>query len=85
MLEADYYWMYDDGYSGSSTTNVGLQRVGSSGCWGHRDIILHAVRQLSRAAPPVLSMGAAFSPAGYPGGSLAAIFVSSCAPPTDIT
>ena len=55
-----------------------------SGCWGHRDIILHQFAGCP-SGPPVLSMGAAFSPNGYPGGSIAAIFVSTCSPPTDIT
>ena len=27
VLEADYYWMYDDGYSGSADFQLGLQRV----------------------------------------------------------
>jgi hypothetical protein len=35
--EADYGWMYDDGYAG---TNVDCGNPGDPGCWGHRDIIL---------------------------------------------
>jgi hypothetical protein len=84
VLEADYYWMYDDGYSGSSTTNATCSLASMSGCWGHRDIILHEYANCP-SGPPILSMGAAYSPTGYPGGSIAAIFVSSCAPPTDVT
>jgi ribosomal protein L24E len=83
-LEADYFWMYDDGYSGSSTTNAACSASNSSGCWGHRDIILHSFPNCPSGAP-VLSMGAAFSPTGYAGGSIAAILVSSCSPPTDVT
>jgi ribosomal protein L24E len=84
VLEADYYWMYDDGYGGSSTTNAACSSASSSSCWGHRDIILHGYANCPSGAP-VLSMGAAYSPGGYSGGSIAAIFVSSCSPPTDIT
>jgi hypothetical protein len=35
--EADYGWMYDDGYGG---TNVDCTTPTSQLCWGHRDIIL---------------------------------------------
>ncbi len=84
VLEADYYWMYDDGWSGSSTTNDACSPSNSSGCWGHRDIILHSFPNCPSGAP-VLSMGAAFSATGYSGGSLAALLVSSCSAPTDAT
>jgi hypothetical protein len=82
VLEADYYWMYDDGYSGSSTTNSACSLSDPSGCWGHRDIILHGFANCP-SGPPILSMGAASSTADS--GSIAAIFVSSCSAPTDIT
>jgi hypothetical protein len=84
VLEADYYWMYDDGWSGSSTTNVACGGMSGSECWGHRDIILHEFPNCPGGAP-VLSMGGAFSPSGYPGGSLTGEFVSSCGAPSDIT
>ena len=83
VLEADYYWMYDDGYSGSSTSNSACSLSSPSGCWGHRDIILHEYANCP-SGPPILSMGAAFA-SDSSGGSIAAIFVSSCSPPTDIT
>ena len=82
-LEADYYWMYDDGYAGSATSNSACSLSNPSGCWGHRDIILHQFASCP-SGPPILSMGAALSPSGYAGGSLAAIVVSTCSPPTDI-
>jgi hypothetical protein len=82
VLEADYYWMYDDGYSGSSTSNSACSLSMPSGCWGHRDIILHGFANCPGGAP-VLSMGAASS--STDSGSIAAIFVSSCSAPTDIT
>ena len=83
VLEADYFWMYDDGWGGSGTTNAACSPSTPSECWGHRDIILHPFPNCPGGAP-VLSMGAAISPSGYPGGSIAAILVSSCAPPSDI-
>jgi hypothetical protein len=84
ILEADYYWMYNDGWSGSTTTNAACGLLTLSECWGHRDIILHEFPSCP-TGPPVLSMGAAYSPSGYAGGSLTAILVSSCAPPSDVT
>ena len=84
VLEADYYWMYDDGWGGSATTNTTCTVATLSGCWDHRDIILHEFANCP-TGPPVLSMGAAYSPNGYTGGSIAAIVVSSCVPPADVT
>ncbi len=84
VLEADYYWMYDDGYGGSSTTNSACSLSAPAGCWGHRDILLHQFPNCP-TGPPVLSMGGAFSASGFTAGSLAALFVSSCAPPADVT
>jgi len=41
-LEADYVWMYEDGWGGSSssTPNLGCTFAGALGCWGHRDELL---------------------------------------------
>ena len=82
--EADYYWMYDDGWGGVDTTNIACTMASPSECWGHRDIILNEFPNCPSGAP-VLSMGAAFSPNGYSGGSIAAILVSSCSAPSDVT
>ena len=43
VFEADYYWMYSDGFGGApgETTNADCSSPSSSDCWGHRDIILH--------------------------------------------
>jgi hypothetical protein len=87
VLEADYYWMYDDGWGGllSSTSNAACSLLSLSECWGHRDIILHQFANCGSAAP-TLSMGAAYSLTGYSGGSIAAVEISTCgAPPSDIT
>ncbi len=79
VLAADYYMMYDDGYGGSATTNVACSPSSPSGCWIHRDIILHEFGGCP--GPPVLSMGAGSSASG----SIAAVLVSSCAQPSDVT
>jgi hypothetical protein len=87
VFEADYYWMYSDGWGGllSTTTNAACTFLTSPECWGHRDIILHSFAACSGAAT-TLSMGAAYSSTGFAGGSIAALMVSSCgAAPTDVT
>ena len=81
-LEADFYWMYDDGFSGPSTINASCTPASPSGCWLHRAIILHQFADCP-TGPPVLSMGAAYSPTR--GGSIAVVLDSSCASPSDVT
>jgi hypothetical protein len=84
VLEADYYWMYSDGLGGT-TTNADCSAAAPSGCWGHRDIILHPFASCGTSAP-TLSMGAAYSATGERGGSIAAELVGTCgAPPSGIT
>ena len=40
-LEADYVWMYQDGWGGSSSTpNMACRSLGAPGCWAHRDQLL---------------------------------------------
>ena len=39
-LEADFMWMYADGYSKSGSYNLDCKTPVSSGCWGHRQDIL---------------------------------------------
>jgi hypothetical protein len=82
VLEADFYWMYSDGYGGAQgeTTNSSCSPRAPSGCWGHRDIILHQFSSCSGAAPTI-SMGAAFSSTGTAGGSLAVQMIGTCGPP----
>ena len=86
VFGADYYWMYADGLGGSpgQTTNADCSASTSSECWGHRDILLHQFSSCGTAAP-TLAMGAAESPTGSDGGSIAAVVVSTCgAPPSDV-
>ncbi|HWC33826.1 MAG TPA: hypothetical protein VG650_03255 [Mycobacteriales bacterium] len=40
VLASDYEWMYNDGYSGASTTNGDCPYAGAPECWGHRHAIL---------------------------------------------
>ena len=42
VLMADYFWMYDDGWGGSTTTTSNIACTGPDafGCWGHRDELL---------------------------------------------
>ncbi len=77
-LEAVYYWMYDDG---PGSNNADCSADDSSGCWGHRDVIL-----LSLACSPCV-MGTGFDAAGWGGQpSWAEILVStSGSPAADFT
>lgn len=39
-LQVDYYWLYLDGWDGSSTSNADCTSPTSTGCWAHRANIL---------------------------------------------
>lgn len=39
-LDADFIWMYADGWSTGGSDNVDCTSATSSGCWGHRQIML---------------------------------------------
>jgi hypothetical protein len=39
-LDANYDWMYLDGWAGSATFNYDCTSAQAAGCWGHRDNIL---------------------------------------------
>lgn len=39
-LDANYEWMYTDGWAGARTFNYDCTSPGAPGCWGHRDNIL---------------------------------------------
>jgi len=72
-LEADYYWMYDDG---PGSNNADCTAGNSGGCWGHRDMIL-----LSMACSPCV-MGTAVDVHGWNGQpSWAEILVSTSGDP----
>ncbi len=90
-LDADYGWMYDDGYGGA---NGDCAAPGAVGCWGHRDNILGRYPTRTRFAAAsadssptygrrrhaVLVMGAGSQQpngAGGPQGNFTAIFAST--------
>ena len=59
-LEADWLWMYSDGWGGTHTTNSDCTGPRGTGCWGHRHNILN-----SYSGSTVLVAGtAAATPAG---------------------
>jgi hypothetical protein len=57
-LEADYFWMYDDG---EGTANIDCTPSNSSGCWGHRENIL------LRLPCTMCLMGTGWDAVGYSG------------------
>lgn len=89
VLDADYYWLYDDGDGGP---NVGCVTPTSPDCWAHRDNILglYPLRtrfisgtrnsQLSvvsaRRAVPVMGAGSLQPDGGAPQGAWTAILAS---------
>jgi hypothetical protein len=85
-LAADYLWMYEDGWGGSAaaTSNRACTSAASSGCWGHRDILLGAglgMRYGVGTTCVTCEMGVGYAAVG-PSGSWAAIIeVSKGAPP----
>lgn len=88
-LDADYDWMYSDGYGSS---NSDCETPQAEGCWGHRDNILGAyptrTRFISkspgsslstvstRRAVPVMGAGSLQPTGGGPQGNWTAIFAS---------
>jgi hypothetical protein len=82
-LDADYGWMYDDGYNSG---NLDCGHRGDSGCWGHRKGILDDF-----GSGPGLVMGAALATAsdthaGDVGGtSMAVTLAAAAAAPTSYT
>jgi len=75
-LEADYFWMYDDGVGSS---NIDCPSAGAPGCWGHRDNVL-----LNLACFPC-EMGTGFNANGYQGyPGWAEILADSSGPQSDV-
>jgi hypothetical protein len=89
VLDADYHWMYDDGYRGP---NVACTRSTAPACWSHRENILARyptrTRFISgswdspvsivspRRAVPVMGAGSLQPDGGGPQGDWTAIFAS---------
>lgn len=78
--QAIYDWMYNDGPGGN---NFDCPSTGGSGCWGHRDNILHQAASCRTGDTASLFGGAAddatLSAAGGKG-SIAEITIASCSP-----
>jgi hypothetical protein len=75
-LEADYIWMYDDGWGGTSaTSNIDCTSALSTKCWGHRNVLLNLALSPN---PPVgrscriCEVGAGYA-AGLPDDNFAAL------------
>lgn len=39
-LDADFIWMYSDGWASGGSNNLDCTSARSAGCWGHREVIL---------------------------------------------
>jgi hypothetical protein len=60
-------WIYADGvFADGSSQNLGCSASASSGCWSHRDIVLHD--SAATACHARCAVGAAFSANGFSGG-----------------
>ncbi|HQU27396.1 MAG TPA: hypothetical protein PLS29_10255 [Acidimicrobiales bacterium] len=60
-LDANYSWMYLDGWAGAATTNLDCTAAGAPGCWGHRDnILVDAAREPCPEGGCALVMGAGY-------------------------
>lgn len=70
VMEADYEWMYYDGYG---STNINCSSPSAPGCWGHRDIILsnYDCNPCAQGGAGYVSSSDPYSP------SYASIFVGS--------
>ncbi len=76
VLDADYGWMYQDGWGGSAalTRNIVCTRSGAFGCWGHREIVLGRFSGASLLLAGVGAVAQGYSPIF---GSLSEIFVGA--------
>jgi len=64
-LDANYEWMYTDGWDGQRTFNYACTGPRAPGCWGHRDNILaNASRMPCYLTSCSMVMGAGFVPNG---------------------
>ncbi|HVS68249.1 MAG TPA: hypothetical protein VHE56_06830 [Mycobacteriales bacterium] len=69
-LASDYDWMYNDGYSSNGSVNLDCRTPSSSGCWGHRHVILGTYSSMR-------SLAAGVGTSKPVGSSIAEIFVGS--------
>jgi hypothetical protein len=65
-LDANYGWMYADGWEGKLTFNYACTSADAPGCWGHRDNILSdGARMPCPFSSCTLVMGAGYEKNGY--------------------
>ena len=89
-LDANYQWMYTDGWDGRFTFNGACTSALAPGCWGHRDNILANESQMPcSSATCSIIMGAGFVRDGETGGynSYTELFVQviTAVPPLSYT
>jgi hypothetical protein len=64
-LDANYEWMYTDGWDGTRTFNYDCTSAGAPGCWGHRDnILMNGARLPCYESSCELVMGAGYVAGG---------------------
>ena len=86
-LDANYVWMYGDGWAGAQTDNYDCTSPSASGCWGHRDNILtNGSRLPCLVSTCALVMGGGFVNAGGGDGfsSYAELIVQVSGAPTGL-
>lgn len=65
-LDANYSWMYTDGWEGKLTFNFACTAPQGPGCWGHRDNILtNGSRMACYASSCTIVMGAGYVKDGW--------------------
>jgi len=64
-LDANYEWMYVDGWGGKATFNYDCTSPHAAGCWGHRDNVLTDPARMPCYSTCSLVMGAGFVRNGY--------------------
>jgi len=61
-LDANYDWMYTDGWAGRATDNYDCTSAHAAGCWGHRDnILVNSSRMRCLVTTCSLVMGGGYS------------------------
>ena len=77
LLQIDDLWVYQDGWSGASTSNIDCTSPHALGCWGHRDVVLGDVPGTTLVVVPGV---ATHWHGADPGVGAAAIFVWTTVP-----
>lgn len=80
VLEADYGWMYEDGWAGgrSRTSNIDCTSPKAVGCWGHREVILGHYTGLGCTT---CELGTGYAPLGRSSASYTELIEAPAGPP----